>query len=124
MDGEVCLLGTFLPCYLSARTIGRFREPGEGVDVFWLVHSLCCNLLLCAMWEARTRVQEKHNIRQGLFERCVVWCTCPHLQLCTWADRPVGCARARVCVCVGACLCASMHVCVCVCVRWRVFVCI
>ena len=81
-DGEVCLLGTFLPCYLAARTIGRFKEPGEGVDWFWLINSFCCNLTVCAIWEARTRVQEKYDIRQGLGDRCLMWCCCPSLQLC------------------------------------------
>ena len=76
------LLGTFVPCYLAASTIGGFRTPGLGVDWFWLGAAVCCNVLPLATWVARSRVQEAYNIREDCATRFLCWCACGTCQLC------------------------------------------
>ena len=77
-DVGVCLLGTCVPCYLTARTIGGERQPvGQGLNALWCFLGTCCACVPCAAWVGRTKVQDAYSIKEDICTRCILWWYAP-----------------------------------------------
>jgi Cys-rich protein (TIGR01571 family) len=80
-DCGVCLLGCCCPGFVAAQTIGN-QQPGDGLNVLWCLLAYCCCLQPCAVWVARSRVQEAYNIQEDFCSRFLLWCFCAGCQNC------------------------------------------
>ena len=73
-DVGTCLLGTCIPCYLTARTVGgEGKRPGEGINTLWCFLGTCCACVPCAAWVGRSKVQETYGIKEDILTRCALW---------------------------------------------------
>ena len=73
-DCNTCILGTFCPCYVLAKSIGN-NEPGDGANTMWMLLTCCCGCFPCAMWISRNKVQEAYKIEQGCLTKFLL-CMC------------------------------------------------